>query len=312
MGRATHKQRPIIFGEVLFDILPDGTSVLGGAPFNVAWHLAGFGFSPLMISRVGNDRNGDTILSAMKEWEMDTSGIQRDEVKPSGQVTVSFVDGQPTYTILADQAYDYIDSTEALSSIQNENWSLLYHGTLALRFATTRTTFDMLRSSLGIPGFYDVNLRKPWWNIKRVKWYLTGNQWIKCNLDELRMIAQIADRDDSAVRPAAEELMKDHDIELLIATDGKNGATVFEKGGNVLSAMKRLDTADIEDTVGAGDAFSSVFIIGLLESWQVETILERAVHFAARICAIKGATTPDRQLYQNFREQWRTDSDSRR
>ena len=83
----------------------------------------------------------------------------------------------------------------------------------------------------------------------------------KCNLDELRMIAQIADRDDSAVRPAAEELMKDHDIELLIATDGKNGATVFEKGGNVLSAMKRLDTADIEDTVGAGDAFSSVFII---------------------------------------------------
>ena len=44
---------PLIFGEVLFDVYPDGTEILGGAPFNVAWHLQGFGVSPLMISRVG-------------------------------------------------------------------------------------------------------------------------------------------------------------------------------------------------------------------------------------------------------------------
>jgi fructokinase len=28
-----------VFGEVLFDYFPDGSRVLGGAPFNVAWHL---------------------------------------------------------------------------------------------------------------------------------------------------------------------------------------------------------------------------------------------------------------------------------
>jgi len=32
-----------IFGEVLFDQFPDGQQVLGGAPFNVAWHLQAFG-----------------------------------------------------------------------------------------------------------------------------------------------------------------------------------------------------------------------------------------------------------------------------
>jgi len=31
-----------IFGEVLFDHFPDGSRVLGGAPFNVAWHLQAF------------------------------------------------------------------------------------------------------------------------------------------------------------------------------------------------------------------------------------------------------------------------------
>ncbi|MDA1342582.1 MAG: carbohydrate kinase, partial [Proteobacteria bacterium] len=35
-----------VFGEVLFDHFPDGTKVLGGAPFNVAWHLQVFGQQP--------------------------------------------------------------------------------------------------------------------------------------------------------------------------------------------------------------------------------------------------------------------------
>ena len=44
-----------IFGEVLFDCFPDGREVLGGAPFNVAWHLHAFGQSPVFVSRVGDD-----------------------------------------------------------------------------------------------------------------------------------------------------------------------------------------------------------------------------------------------------------------
>ena len=50
-----------IFGEVLFDVFPDGHQVLGGAPFNVAWHLQAFGQSPFFISRVGNDPQGKEI-----------------------------------------------------------------------------------------------------------------------------------------------------------------------------------------------------------------------------------------------------------
>ena len=39
-------RRPLVVGEVLFDEFEDGAQVLGGAPFNVAWHLQGFGISP--------------------------------------------------------------------------------------------------------------------------------------------------------------------------------------------------------------------------------------------------------------------------
>ncbi len=54
-----------IFGEVLFDHFPDGSRVLGGAPFNVAWHLQAFGESPRFISRIGNDPAGLEIAALM-------------------------------------------------------------------------------------------------------------------------------------------------------------------------------------------------------------------------------------------------------
>ena len=65
------KQTIAIFGEVLFDQFPDNQQVLGGAPFNVAWHLQAFGASPCFISRVGNDAKAVTIKNAMQTWGMD-------------------------------------------------------------------------------------------------------------------------------------------------------------------------------------------------------------------------------------------------
>jgi len=61
------KGSPLIFGEVLFDCFPDGSAVLGGAPFNVAWHLHGMGLAPLMITAVGDDEHGKLVLEKMKQ-----------------------------------------------------------------------------------------------------------------------------------------------------------------------------------------------------------------------------------------------------
>ena len=42
MNHHINHTRPVVFGEVLFDCFPDGSRVLGGAPFNVAWHCQAF------------------------------------------------------------------------------------------------------------------------------------------------------------------------------------------------------------------------------------------------------------------------------
>ena len=118
-----------IFGEVLFDCFPDGREVLGGAPFNVAWHLQAFGQSPLFVSSVGDDEEGRHIREAMSSWGMRLEGLQFDPEHPTGRVTVTLEGGEPSYDIVADTAYDFIDP----NALPSGEPGLIYHGSLALR-----------------------------------------------------------------------------------------------------------------------------------------------------------------------------------
>src|SRR5574343_1279323 len=102
-------QSPLIFGEVLFDHFPDGSRVLGGAPFNVAWHLQAFGLAPCFISRVGHDAEGQEIADLMAGWGMRRDWLQSDAHHATGSVQVSIDDGEPAYEIVKDSAYEFID-----------------------------------------------------------------------------------------------------------------------------------------------------------------------------------------------------------
>ena len=151
--------RPLVFGEVLYDHFPDGGVVLGGAPFNVAAHLQAFGAAPLLISRVGDDPLGHRIRDTMLHLGMDTSGLQLDSAHPTGTVDVSIEQGEPHFTILPERAYDFIDASQ-VPPISAP--SLLYHGSLALREASSRCALEQLAARAGAPMFMDVNLRAPW------------------------------------------------------------------------------------------------------------------------------------------------------
>ena len=61
---------------------------------------------------------------------------------------------------------------------------------------------------------------------------------------------------------------------------------------------------DVIDTVGAGDAFAAVMIVGLAGDWPAALTLERAQQFAAAIVGRRGATVADRGFYREFLEEW--------
>jgi len=287
--------QPLIFGEVLFDQFEDGSSVLGGAPFNVAWHLQAFGLQPLFVSRVGDDSYGRRIRDEMQHWGMSTAGLQKDSTYPTGLVSVTIKNDEPSFDILADRAYDHI-SADALPPI---NPSLIYHGSLALRQPNSAAALAAIKQRYAVPVFIDVNLRPPWWQHAALKTLLHNASWAKLNNDEIDILVE----GDAAPLEKARELLQCFNVETVILTLGAEGAIALTQNGDHTSVAPS-QALNIVDTVGAGDAFSSVCILGYLKQWPISIILERAQAFASAIVQIRGATITNKDFYQPFIDNW--------
>ncbi len=301
-GPEVHGGRPVIFGEVLYDEFEDGTEVLGGAPFNVAWHLQGFGLRPLFASRVGGDPLGAKLLDTMRDWGMDTSAMQIDSEHPTGRVKVHLEHAQPTFSILADQAYDYIDAATLAAALAGITGSLLYHGSLIARAPASRGTLQQLRATSGLPCFVDVNLRAPWWTPGGLQPLLAGARWVKLNDAELSDVAQLGPIPHGRLAGNADALRRREGYALLIVTAGARGALVASEAGTLEAAAP--PPAAMVDTVGAGDAFTAVTILGLSRGWPLPVLLQRALEFATAICAQRGATRRDGALYEQHLARW--------
>lgn len=291
--------RPILFGEALFDCFPDGKRILGGAPFNVAWHLTGLGNAPLFITRVGNDAPGMEVRRAMEDWGMDTRGVQVDPTLPTGSVRITFVHGESQYDILAHQAYDAIDDPLLPDTLRP---AFLYHGSLAVRGAgqtSSRATLQTLAQKLRAPIFLDVNLRAPWWRRDDVLRWIPRAHWVKLNEHELLDLEPEA----GTAAQRAWQFLRRHHLHTLIVTFGSQGALALTAAGEELRVQPDAHIP-VVDTVGAGDAFTAVFLHGYLHHWPLAQTLARAQDFASAVVGVQGATIQDPAFYQHFLRCW--------
>ncbi|NOT10543.1 MAG: carbohydrate kinase [Methylococcaceae bacterium] len=285
-----------IFGEVLFDHFPNGATVLGGAPFNVAWHLHAFGQSPCFISRIGLDAEGESVIKAMQAWEMNYSELQLDNHYPTGAVQISFKQDEPCYQILTDQAYDFISVPDGSKFGAG---SLLYHGTLALRNEVSRQALQNIKSQHQGKVFLDVNLREPWWRKDEILQWLGEADWVKLNREEFQALQP--DLSDMIV--AMKYFRQTHDLEGLIVTCGEQGAYAINMTGEQAKVVPDA-TVMVIDSVGAGDAFSAIAMLGIYLDWPLPLIMERAQLFASAMVGRQGATVQDKAFYQTFLASW--------
>jgi len=266
------RQSVCVFGEVLFDHLPDGRRILGGGP----------------------DAEGAEVRRAMRDWGMDTSGLQCDEALPTGSVRVSLdSNGEPDYEIYDKCAYDAIEVPQA------PHFALLYHGTLAARHGPSATALRTLRAGGHGATFVDVNLRAPYWTRERALDLVRGAHWVKLNVDELR---SLTDRSGGAGR-IARQLLQQYELRGLLVTSGADGAELLLADGSSMKIAPRK-TSRVVDTVGAGDAFAAVMLLGLLRQWPLQQTIERSQEFAGSIVQQRGATVGDREFYARFVNAW--------
>lgn len=287
------------------DVFPDRT-VLGGAPFNVACHLRAFGLDPVLVTRTGPDLFHDKIINAMESRSMDTVGVQRDARHPTGQVAIYMkADGSHQFEILDYQAYDFIDPVLARLIGLNVRPRLMYFGTLAQRHEISRRALSSLLESACTPRLVDLNLRKPWYDIQTIKRSLERADIVKMNNTELATLAKALRIRVNGEKQQAAEIVRKFKLETLLVTCGEKGAWQLDKHGQCTESSPDMrSSVEIVDTVGAGDAFAAVFIMGRLLNWPPHLTLQRAAAFAAEICGIRGAIPQQQEFYAAFLQDW--------
>lgn len=291
--------RIVSIGEILFDCFQDGR-VMGGAPFNFYYHIYKLTNSAEFISRIGNDENGKSIINFLKKNNISTNYLQVDEKHPTGIVDIKVGDdGNPTFTIIPNCAYDFIEITPEIIELIECDTSLLYFGTLAQRNNVSRKTIQSVLNK-NIKYFCDLNLRGNYYSREILAECFRKVSVLKLNIDEFKIVSELFLTHSFELQSSADELRRKFEIDLLSITLGEKGALLMDKFGiteNKYSAIK------IVDTVGAGDAYSAILCLGYLNKMPINKINFLANKFAACICSIKGAIPQSDELYDKFKEE---------
>ncbi len=308
--------RIAVFGEALVDQFSSGP-VVGGAPFNVARHLAAFGMQPLTLSAVGIDAAAATVRAEFVRYGMRESGLQTLAHIQTGIVDVATdAAGGHVFSIRDDCAYDQIGMA-ALEVVQRElvpqGW--LYFGTLALRAAASHQTWQALVTTHQGPTYFDLNWRANQVDRQIVLAALGASTVLKVNEEELAMLLSWDDVQHTSAPSTwqtgqtdtviAEFIARFPKLERLIVTCGADGYASFDRHGRCDARGGVARAIQLVDTVGAGDAFSSVVLAGLLQDWPWTKILERANDFAAAICEVRGAVPASLDKYDSWTKSWK-------
>lgn len=273
----------VAIGEALWDVFPDQRRP-GGAPCNVAFHAARLGDRGVIITRVGDDADGDELVAFLRERDVDTGFVQRDGTRRTGTVLVTLEVANPRFAITEDVAWDYIaagDDARALTAGSDA----VCVGSLAQRSEASRAAIQQLLSDARGQALvvFDVNLRPPFIDAEVIDATIQVADVVKMSESEVSQLSTLFDK-PSLIR----WLLESVGVQAVCVTRGEYGASITTLQGTISAPGMAFDTS-AGDAVGAGDAFTAAMAHELVRNSTPRETLEAANRYAALVAAKKGA-----------------------
>ncbi len=279
---------PIVvgIGELLWDMFPAGKK-MGGAPANFAYHAKLLGSKGIIASRVGTDALGDEVLALLAHAGLDTSFVQRDQQHATGTVQVTVTNGQPSYEIVEDVAWDACEWTDQWKQLAAEADAVCF-GTLAQRLPVSKNTIQgFLRATKpDAIRLFDVNLRGNYYDKQVITDSLRLSTILKVNHEEFPVVADMADISAGSEEERARQLLKQWNLQMICITKGAHGSlfvTSEQAHGHPGYSVT------VQDTVGSGDAFCAAIVHGLLRGDSLKDVAEAASRRGAWVATQEGA-----------------------
>lgn len=258
---------------------------LGGAPFNVACHLHRLGEEVAFASRVGDDVLGREARRRMRHQGLSDALVQVDPQWPTGFVEVDLdADGSPAYTIVDPAAWDAVAPTDALRACAEDARALVF-GSLAQRKMPARQTIRTLWDTNAVKVF-DVNLRPPFEDQEVVEASLAAADIAKLNEEELDVLTAWFDL-PTRLEQRIPALADCFACKTVCVTRGASGAVLWNDGNWYEHPGYSVE---VNDTVGAGDAFLAALLAGVLAERSDEAVLDDACRLGAYVATCPGST----------------------
>lgn len=273
------------FGEILWDVYPDGEEI-GGAPFNFISWTAKLGADSAFLTAVGEDERGEKTLNAIAR-----RGVRTDFVETLSHPTgicdvVTDERGVPSYRLRPDAAYDHIRIDA--QRVADERFDVFYFGTLAQRSAHNRAELIDLLDRTSFPEiFCDVNLRPDCYDGESVKRCLSRATVLKFSEEELPALRRAAGAGEGDFYTFLAANYPN--IKVIARTLGGEGSEVFDTRSRTALRFRPERGVRVVSTVGAGDSYGAAFLFCYASGLPLSECGKRATEISSYVVSIKGA-----------------------
>lgn len=273
-------------GEVLWDVLQDSEK-LGGAPINFAFHAQALGATSYAISTVGDDQRGRAALQLLADH-----GVGCDHITVLPGAVTGYVEarvdaaGVASYSFPDDVAWDRLQLEDRTLALAGQLDAVCF-GSLAQRSGHTRQVIrDFLaRTASTTLKVFDMNIRQNFYSPELLQQSMALADVVKLNDDELELISMLQGlAGDEVTR--LRSLVAACNLRLIVLTRGGKGSLLVSR--NEISDHPGV-TAEVVDTIGAGDSFTAATVVGLLLGRSLAEINDHANRVAAWVCSQQGA-----------------------
>lgn len=279
----------VAFGEVVWDILPDG-KILGGTPSNLVFRCNSFNEQGFLLSRVGDDELGREALKRLGELQISDENVQIDQEFATGTVHITFDENHdPQFLVTPDVAFDHIEfSAEALKLSRDAD--CLFYGLLPQRFGLSKNTLrELIKESPDSIHFFDLKLFEHFFNLQVVENLLGVSNIVRIKEKEIAFLSNELKIGTSDVESFCRSVIQKYKIDLILVTRGQNGIfALHRKKGVYTDSGFQIEMVD---NIGSGMAFSAGFLHYYLNGKGIQ----QAINFgnaAGALNATKlGATT---------------------
>ncbi len=240
----------------------------GGGATNAAATFGSLGLKVAAVSRVGKDPIADFVRADIKRFNVDTTCFQIDKKLLTGYSIILLSKAGHRSILSYRGASNFMKASEFCWKKKSIKTKWLYLSSFGGKTELLKPVFDFAKKQNARvawnPGSKELES-----NMRTLKTFIKQTDVFQINREEAALLTHLPPRDTAGLLKSVGAMVKD----TFILTDGKHGAYIKRRKEDFFVGTlpgKRVNTT------GAGDAFCSGYVSGLILKDDTDTAIRYA------------------------------------